>query len=678
MYGVLYVLKRLLENRQATMKFREYESAGGGEFELDPFQVDAIDAVEAGRSVLVAAPTGAGKTVIAEYAVELALERGEQILYTAPIKALSNQKFRDFRSRYGDKIGIMTGDVTINGAAPVLIMTTEIFRNALFAESGRFDDARFLIFDEVHYINDLERGTVWEESIIFAPPSMQLVCLSATMPNVQELADWIGEVRHTNVKVIREAHRPVPLRYFTAVDGELVKLNKLEQAIKRHRGMNRRKHSRRSRIQRSDEATGHILDVLEENDRLPCIYFCFSRAACEAKAWHNVERDLLTPDERSQITGLYGQLCDRYGIAGTRMARNFGRLVRHGIAYHHAGMLPTLKEVTERLFSSGCIKLIFTTETFAVGINMPARTVAFDALQKFDGVNFGYMKSRDYHQMAGRAGRRGMDKVGYVYARVDPERDEAAGVRRVLRGKVERIQSRFELAYSAILNLYARVGESVFDACANSFAVFQRRHHKRPDVPPEHEKETARKKLAVLRTLDYLDDDGLKRRGRMAAKINGYELVLAELYSRGLFESLDDIQLAILMVATAYEPRRSAHLRLAPKRILKGVIGPAKEAGRYINSAERLHDVEDLTKPPEFGLSRATWQWCEGCSFEDLEQHTNIGPGDVVRSFRLAIQIIRQMLKATEGDFQLADQLHAAKDLLNRDEVDAERQLRVE
>jgi replicative superfamily II helicase len=177
------------------VKFHEYESAGGREFELDPFQQEAVDAIDAGHSVLVAAPTGAGKTVIAEYAVELALKRGERVIYTAPIKALSNQKFRDFRSRFGDRVGIMTGDVTINGTAPALIMTTEIFRNALFAESGRFDDTKFLIFDEVHYINDLERGTVWEESIIFAPAGIQFVCLSATMPNVDELAAWISEVR---------------------------------------------------------------------------------------------------------------------------------------------------------------------------------------------------------------------------------------------------------------------------------------------------------------------------------------------------------------------------------------------------------------------------------------------------------------------------------------------------
>jgi len=667
-------------------KFHEYESAGGQVFELDPFQQEAVDAIDAGRSVLVAAPTGAGKTVVAEYAVERALERGERVIYTAPIKALSNQKFRDFRSRFGDKIGIMTGDVTINGNAPALIMTTEIFRNALFEESGRFDDARFLIFDEVHYINDLERGTVWEESIIFAPAGMQFICLSATMPNVQELADWISEVRGSEVQVVREAHRPVPLRYHIACAGRLVSLGKLE-GVMRHRaergkgkgkGKSKEQQTRQARTQRSDLATGHIIDVLEEDERLPCIFFCFSRAACEAKAWGAVDRDFLDDEERAKVVALYDGLCERYDIATSRMAANFRRLASRGIAYHHAGMLPTLKEVVERLFSSGCIRLLFTTETFAVGINMPARTVAFDSLRKFDGVTFGYMASREYHQMAGRAGRRGMDKVGYVYASVDPDEDEPRGVRHVLTGQIERIQSRFELAYSTILNLYARVGETVYDACANSFATFQRRHHHRPGISREHEKKIAKKKLSVLRTLEYISGDKLTRKGRIAALINGYEMQIAEMYVAGLLDELDEDELNVLMVATVYEARRRSRPRRLPKKQMKRIADPAFRCARLINSAEKLHKLDDLTKRPEFGLSLAVYQWSRGCEFDDLEKLCDVGPGDLVRNFRLAIQLIRQTINATEGDERLAAKLRAGIRRLNRDEVDAERQLRVE
>ncbi len=552
------------------MKFREYESAGGGEFELDAFQVEAIRAIDDGRSVLVAAPTGAGKTVIAEYAVELALSRGERVIYTAPIKALSNQKFRDFRSRFGNAVGIMTGDVTLNGSAPALIMTTEIFRNALFEESGRFDDARFLIFDEVHYINDLERGTVWEESILFAPRSMQLICLSATMPNVDELAEWVSEVRGTEVAVVRETRRPVPLRYYISCGGRLVPLAQLEGAMRRQSaaGKLRERHRDRraghDRARRSDAATEQLIDVLVRDDRLPCIYFCFSRGACEAKAWNLLGRDFLTDAERERVEALYRDLCGRYGLEGDRAAAEFGRLVTSGIAYHHAGMLPTLKEVVERLFSSGCIKLLFTTETFAVGVNMPARTVAFDSLRKFDGVAFDYMESREYHQMAGRAGRRGMDKVGYVYAGVDPEEDDAKRVRHVLTGQIERIESRFELAYSTILSLYDRVGESVYDACAQSFASFQRRRH-RPGVSPELEKQVVKKKLGVLHDLGYIGSDGLRRKGRIAALINGYELQVTELYADGFLGELEEEELAVLMVAIVYEAADGAAAAPAAK-----------------------------------------------------------------------------------------------------------------
>jgi len=662
------------------MRFHEYESGGGREFELDPFQEGAVRAIDAGRSVLVAAPTGAGKTVVAEYAVELALRRGERVLYTAPIKALSNQKFRDFRSRFGDRVGILTGDVTLNGDAPALIMTTEIFRNALFEESGRFDDARTLIFDEVHYINDLERGTVWEESILFAPAGMQFICLSATMPNVQELADWIAEVRGTEVEVIRETHRPVPLRYHILCDGRVVGLNQLGRAMPqpKRKGWKGRQDSRAARTRRSDAATDDMVDALEEAGRLPCIYFCFSRAACEAKAWKAIGRDFLDDDERDRVAALYADLCERYGVLEDRRAQEFGRLIAHGIAYHHAGMLPTLKEITERLFSSGCVRLLFTTETFAVGVNMPARTVAFDSLRKFDGVTFGYMQSREYHQMAGRAGRRGMDKVGYVYACVDPEEDKARDVRRVLTGRIERIESRFELDYSTILNLYAQVGEAVDETCARSFASFQRRHHHRPGVSPVHEKKLAKKKLAVLRDLGYLDRRGVTRKGRIAVRIHGYDLPVAEMYAAGLLGVLDEDELNVLMVAVVYEARRRHRPRRLPKRLLRHIAEPAFRCTRAIRSAEKLRGVDDLTKNPEFGLSLATRHWSRGCEFDELADLTDTDPGDVIRNFRLAIQLMRQILRATKGDEPLAQTLRGAMRRLNRDEVDAERQLRVE
>lgn len=664
------------------MKFKEYESGGGAVLELDPFQIEAIDAIDRGVSVLVAAPTGAGKTVIAEYALELALQRGQRVIYTAPIKALSNQKFRDFRSRFGDQIGIMTGDVTINGNAPALIMTTEIFRNALFAESGRFDDTKFLIFDEVHYINDLERGTVWEESIIFAPKDIQFVCLSATMPNVQELADWIGEVRNSPVHVVREMKRPVPLRSHIFSGGHLVSLENLERSMRRprikqrfHRGKMGQKQNRGQRIALSNEA---LVDVLVEEEHLPCIFFCFSRMACEANAWRLIDKNFLSESERVQIEALYKELVEKYEIQNDPIAQDFEKLVTRGIGYHHAGMLPTIKEVVERLFSSGLIKLLFTTETFAVGINMPARTVAFESLRKFDGVTFGYMESREYQQMSGRAGRRGMDEVGQVYAIVDAEEDDARAVKRVLTGQVEPITSRFELAYSTILNLYSRVGEAVYEACENSFATFQRRHHHKPDISPVHEQKVARKKLAVLHDLEYVEPEGLLRKGKIASKINGYELMLTELYADGVIDALDADQLNVLSVALIYEARRRSTPRRLQKKMLMPIAEPAFDRIHQIHTMEKHYKLEELTKPPEFGLSLATYHWSQGSEFDDLAKLTDLGPGDVVRNFRLSIQLMRQAIQAFSGDERNIEKFHEAIRRMNRDVVDAERQLRVE
>ena len=666
------------------MRFREYESGGGAEFELDAFQEEAVQAIAAGESVLVAAPTGAGKTVVAEYAVEFALKRGERVVYTAPIKALSNQKFRDFRSRFGDQVGIMTGDVTINPTAPALIMTTEIFRNALFAETGRFDDVRFLIFDEVHYINDLERGTVWEESIIFAPHGTQFVCLSATMPNVDELAAWISEVRGTQVRVVREEQRPVPLQSHVYCGDRVVPLDRLEKCMRPRPQLKFKRHddrasrNRTTRAQRTAESNDSVIDVLEERDQLPCIFFCFSRAACETNAWRSLERNLLTEIEREQVTDLYRGLCVQYDMTGERLAHEFEQLVTRGVAFHHAGMLPTIKEIIERLFSSGLIKLLFTTETFAVGVNMPARTVVFESLRKFDGVTFGYMESREFHQMSGRAGRRGMDEAGQVYSIVDPGEDDERGIKRVLTGNIEPIQSRFELAYSTILNLYSRVGEAIYEACSNSFAMFQRRHHHKPNVSPVHEQKIAKKKLAVLHDLDYIGTQGLKRKGKLAAKINGYEMMFAEMYAAGLFDELDADELNVLLTAIVYEPRRRSLPRRLARKVLQPIAEPAFDCWRGIASIEKIYRLDELTKGPEFGLSLATFHWSQGIEFDELERLTDLGPGDVVRNFRLAIQLNRQIMKAIEGDVRNVAKLQEAISRLNRDIVDAERQLRVE
>ena len=392
--------------------------------QLDEFQEDAIAAINRDNSVIVTAPTGAGKTVIAEYAVEKCIQENHRVIYTAPIKALSNQKYRDFYAEYGEKIGIVTGDVVLNPYAQVLLMTTEIFRNTIFDNIERLDDVAYVIFDEIHYINDIARGTVWEESLIFAPQHIKFVCLSATIPNIVHFAEWMQSVREIKIEVVEELKRPVPLEHYLYFPDYGIGTTKHITSLQRTAAQAaRREQDDEERALPAGMIETPLLPYLHRENRLPCLYFCFSRKGCEANAAHYADgrhRTLLKRWQRREILAKFDALCIQFDIVEEKDIAEFRRLVSRGIAYHHAGMLPTLKEVVERLFTSGLIQLLFTTETFAVGINMPACTVVFDSLEKFDGIGFRYLKSREYHQMAGRAGRRGIDTIGYVYAQTQP------------------------------------------------------------------------------------------------------------------------------------------------------------------------------------------------------------------------------------------------------------------
>ena len=349
---------------------------------LFPFQAKAAAAIAAGRDVIVAAPTGSGKTLVADMAIDQALKAGRRVVYTSPIKALSNQKFRDFREEYGEeKVGIMTGDVTINGDAPLLVMTTEIFRNTIYEAPERMAAFAFVVFDEVHYIDDLERGTVWEESIIYAPPHVRIVALSATVPNVDELAGWIEEVRDTEIEVVIETERPVPLIHKLWVPARGPRgVDEVKRAALDDRGMRPKRTPRGHDDRRAargyeralDEATGHLLSYLIERDLLPALYFVFSRKDCERLARAHAGLDLLKPDERDRILELFDELAARYQVTEAPSTREIRRLASRGVLYHHAGMLPIDKEIVERLFTTGGVRLLFATETFALGVNMPS------------------------------------------------------------------------------------------------------------------------------------------------------------------------------------------------------------------------------------------------------------------------------------------------------------------
>ena len=668
-------------------------------YTLNPFQVEAAAAIEAGKNVLLSAPTGSGKTLVAEYAIEQAVKNGRRAIYTSPIKALSNQKFRDFKQD-GLDVGLMTGDLTLNPDAPLVIMTTEIFRNAVFEDPQRFADTDFAIFDEIHFLDDPERGTVWEESLIFAPEHVRFVCLSATIENLSEFGKWIEATRPHDLAVISHDKRPVPLSHrLYHQDAGVFQLAQRKKAVqfheraqardKRHGGREGRRERERSRWgDKRERKQGRkiafgprpymlLLDELQNRQLLPILYFCFSRKECEIKAERNMGRRLLDRAERARIEQMFHEVCERFELKPDNDPALLGILGRamQGTGYHHAGMLPIHKEIVERLFTSGLLKLLFTTETFALGINMPARTVVFDLLRKFDGVQMDYMRARDYLQMAGRAGRQGLDESGLVVSILEDEDLYEAPLSRYHSSKVEPITSKFNLSYSTILNLYAHMGGKVLDAYDKSFAAFQA--NKGSAAAREKKRQAARaallSRIHILREAGYLGDDGLMPRGKVAQKINGYEIQATEILFSGALDGMDIHQLAVTFASLIHQERRSAELR-GYRRETGPMMARVNEAVQRFCAIEALHGVGEPIKAPDWGIGPAVDAWSRGCSVEDLESLAHSDAGDVVRTLRMAIQMMRQVRMVVGKGEALGARLEEAIVAINRDVVDAKRQ----
>ncbi len=447
------------------------EFAAAYAFGLDPFQVQALDALDAGRSVLVAAPTGSGKTVVAEYAVAKALAEGGKTFYTTPLKALSNQKFGDLARRHGPaKVGLLTGDNSINGDAPVVVMTTEVLRNMIYAASPALDGLRYAVLDEVHYLQDRYRGPVWEEVIIHSPPEVDLVCLSATVSNAEEFADWIQTVRGATTAIIEE-RRPVELNHLylvgdkerdelrllpTFVDGkpnpEALRLEtRPAHAGDRWRG---RPAGRLYTPRRAE-----VVDRLWDEGMLPAIYFIFSRAACEdaVKQCLDAGLRLTTPEEAAAVRAIVEARTANLSEADLAVLE-YGRWLsglEAGLASHHAGLVPPFKEAVEACFSAGLAKAVFATETLALGINMPARSVVIEKLSKFTGERHEFLTPGEYTQLTGRAGRRGIDEVGYAVVPWSPfvPFDQVAGLAST---RTYALRSSFRPTYNMACNLVRR------------------------------------------------------------------------------------------------------------------------------------------------------------------------------------------------------------------------------
>lgn len=462
------------------------------DFELDDFQLDACRALDAGDGVLVAAPTGSGKTVVGEFAVHLALEQGRKCFYTTPIKALSNQKYNDLVRRYGSaKVGLLTGDNSINGDAPIVVMTTEVLRNMLYAGSGTLAGLGFVVMDEVHYLADRFRGAVWEEVIIHLPESVRLVALSATVSNAEEFGEWMGEVRG-DTSVIVDEHRPVPLWQHMLVGNRLYDLFLMDEEGRRPQvnphlvriardeerqsyGRGRRGYSRPRRSAPPDRAVA--VERLDAGGLLPAITFIFSRAGCDAAVEQCLHAGirLTTDTERHQIRQIVDERTahlpdEDLAVLGYLEWRD---ALERGLAAHHAGMLPAFKEVVEELFTRNLVKAVFATETLALGINMPARSVVIEKLDKWNGETHADLTPGEYTQLTGRAGRRGIDVEGHAVVQWQAGMDplQVAGLAST---RTYPLRSSFRPSYNMAVNLVGQVGrERARTLLESSFAQFQ-------------------------------------------------------------------------------------------------------------------------------------------------------------------------------------------------------------
>ena len=445
-------------------------------FELDDFQKDACRCITDGKSVVVCAPTGAGKTVIAQHAIHCALEQGKKVFYTTPLKALSNQKYNDFSEKYGiDKVGLLTGDTSINRGAQIVVMTTEVFRNMLYGTNfgsvtDNLKDVKYVILDEVHYMNDEQRGTVWEESIIYCPTNVQIVALSATVANADKLTEWINTV-HSRTELINTDFRPVPLRFYyfdSSQPNTLLPLltpnGTLNKKIKPEK-----KEFKRGKAVQKKNTVKDVVRNLHEKNMLPAIYFTFSRKKCDEQMEKCASLCLVTPKEQEEIR----QIIDDYIAENPYLYKNKHiEYLMLGVASHHAGLLPGWKVLVEKLFQKGLIKVVFATETLAAGINMPARSTVISSISKRTDNGHRTLTPSEFLQMSGRAGRRGMDEIGYVVIVGTPFQTPEEVAELVL-SDANPLESKFSPSYSMVLNLLQRFTlEEAKELVLKSFGYF--------------------------------------------------------------------------------------------------------------------------------------------------------------------------------------------------------------
>lgn len=759
-------------------------------FELDDFQKEACKCISEGKSVVVCAPTGAGKTVIAEHAINCALEKCEKVFYTTPLKALSNQKYNDFAEKYGhDKVGLLTGDTSINRNAQIVVMTTEVFRNMLYGTNfgsvtDNLKNVKYVILDEVHYMNDEQRGTVWEESIIYCPTNVQIVALSATVANADKLTEWINTV-HSKTELINTDFRPVPLRFYyfdSSQPNTLLPLltpnGTLNKKIKPEK-----KEFKRGKAVQKKNTVKDIVRNLHEKNMLPAIYFTFSRKKCDEQMEKCASLCLVTKKEQEEIK----QIIDEYIAENPYLYKNKHiEYLLLGVASHHAGLLPGWKMLVEKLFQKGLIKVVFATETLAAGINMPARSTVISSISKRTDSGHRTLTPSEFLQMSGRAGRRGMDEIGYVVIVGTPFQTPEEVAELVL-SDANPLESKFSPSYSMVLNLLQRFTleeakelvlksfgyfssstriepylalkaqyDEKIDEC-NSFEcyckktnedlleynkirdmyvqnrrVFKtiqkqekkknrplsaeavefgrqtkmllqkmhsyecdtcklfKKHMKVIDVLERYKakekalnKEIEKQKdifwnkflshRAVLMDYGYIKDDYPTEQGVTISQLRSEnELFLARIIFSGVLEGLTPAELASVICAITTEDMRAdlySQLPLSPN--VRKKLNKIKDIRRDLDKKQKNYDVDDPMYINGF-YSPLIEMWVNGAEWESIVDEVDMGEGDIVRSFKRVIDVLRQFCTISNIPEVLVFTAREAIELIQRTPIDIE------
>ncbi len=659
-------------------------------FNLDDFQLEAIRELANRRSVLVAAPTGTGKTVVAEFAVFLALREGLRAFYTAPIKALSNQKFRDFRDQYGPGlVGLMTGDIVENPAGQVVVMTTEVLRNMLLQTPQELEQVGIVVFDEIHYLADPERGTTWEEAIICLPKHIQLVCLSATVSNAAELAEWISRV-HRPISLVFHNERAVPLEHYYFYKGRLHKFLTADGRVVRTFPGVGGEYRRRNRNGRPapEPSPVEVLTSLRSEGLLPAIYFLFSRRATEEAAEEAAQRSFFPArGARRQAEEVVADYLDRLAPEDRRLAQvvKLTRCLERGVAFHHAGLLPLLKVMVEELFNAGLIGAVFATDTLALGINMPAKTVVIGEFTKYDGESRRTLTPNEYQQMTGRAGRRGLDERGHSVILYSPW-VAFEEVLEVATAPLYPVESAFRVRYNTILNLWLRAGSDrqavkrIEWLLNSSFRQFQLERQLRlleeelaevsngnsepgrrarrlagqiDRLPLRQNQAMLRSAVRTLRQFGYVQAHYVTDKGMMLADIfdpNG--LVIVEALYNGYLDRLEPLELAEALSWFAFDRDVYFFNRLSLPPHLRQLRRQLDRLQRQVIAAEERHGLV-LTPgftPRFWGVVLA---WGQGEPLATLVERTGLPEGDLILAINKTLDLMRQVRDMVQHNLAL-------------------------